>query len=130
MMSDTSRGMGQGSANERVVLDATIMVTPAADAGLALQLEAGRLTVTARLADDDVPAPVFLNFRAFRNADPSALIELPVGRDGESVTVALAGGVYACNVHVNAPVPDNADLSDVAHQAQFVALRLTLAPGQ
>ena len=129
MMSDDARTTGPLSASERVVLDATLMVTPAADAGLALQLEAGRLTVSARVTDDDVQAPVFLTFRAFRNADPSAHIETQIGRDAESITVALAGGVYACNIHVNAPVGDNADLNEVAHQTQFVALRLTLAPG-
>ena len=128
MMSDHGRGTGAMSANERIVLDATIMVTPAADAGLALQLEAGHLTVTARLTDDDVSAPVFLTFRGLRDFDPSALVEIPVSRDGESTGVTLAGGVYACNVHVNAPTSDNADLNEVAHQAQFVALRLTLAP--
>ena len=116
------------SGAERVVLDATIMVTPAADAGLALQLEAGRLTVTARLMDDDVDAPVFLTFRAHRNADPSAHIETQIGGEAGSSSVTLAGGVYACNLHVNAPVPDNASLAEVAHQAQFVAVRLTLAP--
>ncbi len=115
---------------ERVVLDATVMVTPAADAGLALQLEAGQLTATAQLADDDVDAPVFLTFRAYRNADPAAHIETQIGRDVGTTSVALAGGVYACNLHVNAPTPDDADLSEVAHQAQFVALRLTLAPAR
>ena len=115
---------------ERVVLDATIMVTPAADAGLALQLEAGHLTVTARVTDDDVPAPVFLTLRAYRNADPSAHIETQVGRDSGSTSVTLAGGVYACNLHVNAPTRDDADLNEVAHQAQFVALRLTLVPAR
>ena len=115
---------------ERVVLDATVMVTPAADAGLALQLEAGQLTATAQVMDDDVQAPVFLTFRAFRNADPAAHIETQVGRDAGSTSVELAGGVYACNLHVNAPTSDNADLNEVAHQAQFVALRLTLAPAR
>ncbi|MDP8923367.1 MAG: hypothetical protein M3O34_10890 [Chloroflexota bacterium] len=110
------------------MLDATIMVTPAADAGLALQLEAGRLTVMAQLADDDVPAPVFLTFRGYRDSDPSAHIEAQVGREGSSASVMLAGGVYACNLHASAPVRDDADLREVAHQAQFVALRLTLAP--
>ena len=114
--------------HELVVLDATIMVTPAADAGLALQLEAGHLTATARVTDDDVQAPVFLTFRAYRNADPSAHIETQVGQDSGTTRVTLAGGVYACNLHVNAPVRDDADLNEVAHQAQFVALRLTLVP--
>jgi hypothetical protein len=115
---------------ERVVLDATIMVTPAADAGLALQLEAGHLTVAAQVTDDDVAAPVFLTFRAFRNADPAAHIETQVGRDVGTTSVTLAGGVYACNLHVNAPTRDDADLNEVAHQAQFVALRVTLAPAR
>ena len=115
---------------ERVVLDATIMVTPAADAGLALQLEPGILTATAQMTDDDVPAPVFLTFRAYRNADPAAHIETQVGQDSGTTRVTLAGGVYACNLHVNAPVRDDANLNEVAHQAQFVALRLTLAPSR
>ena len=120
----------QAGVAERVVLDAVIMVTPAADAGLALQLEAGHLTVTAQVMDDEVPAPVFFNFRGYRNSDPSAHIETQVGRDPGSTSTTLAGGVYACNLHVNAPTPDDADLSEVAHQAQFVALRLSLAPAR
>jgi hypothetical protein len=113
---------------ERVVLDATLMVTPAADAGLALQLGPGCLMVTARLADEDVSAPAFFIFRADRNSDPGARIEMPVSRAGESASVDLAGGVYAARVHVTAPVPDNATLADVAHVAQFVELRITFAP--
>lgn len=107
---------------ERVVLDATLMVTPAADAGLAIQLEPGRLRVTARLADDDVKAPTVLIFRADRNSDPGAHVEMPVSVAGEAATVDLAGGVYAVRLHVNAPTPDNATLADVAHVAQFVEL--------
>ena len=112
----------------RVVLDATLMVTPAADAGLAIQLGPGRLTVIARLADDEIRAPTTLIFRADRNSDPAAHIELPVSTTGETATVDLAGGVYALRVHVNAPTPDNATLADVAHVAQFVELRVAFAP--
>ncbi len=130
MMSDDARTTRAVSAGERIVLDATLMVTPAADAGLALQLEAGHLTVAAQVTDDDVDAPVFLTFRAFRNADPAAHIETQIGHAAGTTSVALAGGVYACNLHVNAPTSDNADLNEVAHKAQFVALRLTLAPAR
>jgi hypothetical protein len=118
---------GAKTIAERVVLDATLMVTPAADAGLAVQLGAGRLTVTARLADDDVRAPTVLILRADRNSDPGAHVEMPVSATGEAVTVDLAGGVYAFRLHVNASTPDNATLADVAHYAQFVELRLTFA---
>jgi hypothetical protein len=116
------------TALERVVLDATLMVTPAADAGLALQLGPGRLMVSARLADDIVRAPTVLIFRADRDSDPGALVEMPVSAAGESATVDLAGAVYAIRLHVNAPIPDNATLADVAHVAQFVELRMTFAP--
>src|SRR4051812_29178820 len=102
-----------GNRSERTVLDATLMVTPAADAGLALQLGPGRLTMSACLADDDVRAPTVLIFRADRSSDPGAHVEMPIPRDGESVTVDLAGGVYALRVHVNAPTPNNATLADV-----------------
>ena len=110
---------------ERVVLDATLMVTPAVDAGLALQFGAGQMLVSARLADDDVRAPTILIIRADRNSDPSAHVEMPVSSAGESITVDLAGGVYGIRLHVNAPVPHNATLADVAHVAQFVELRIT-----
>jgi hypothetical protein len=116
------------SADERVVLDATLMVTPAADAGLAIQLGPGRLRVNARLADDDVRAPTILVLRADRNSDPGAHIELPVSAAGESTTVDLAGAVYGVRLHVNAPTPENATLADVAHVAQFVELRITFVP--
>jgi hypothetical protein len=117
------------SANgERVVLDATLLVTPAADAGLALQLGAGQLFVSARLADNDVKAPTVLVIRADRNSDPGAHVEMPVSVAGETTTVDLTGGVYAIRLHVNAPVPGNATLADVAHVAQFVELRVTYAP--
>jgi hypothetical protein len=116
------------STDERVVLDATLMVTPAADAGLALQLGPGRLRVSARLADDDVRAPTVLILRADRNSDPGAHVELPVSAAGESITVDLAGGVYAVRLHVNAPTPANATLADVAHVAQFVEIFLAHSP--
>jgi len=116
------------SDGERVVLDATLMVTPASDAGLAVHLGAGRLFVSARLADDDVRAPTMLIVRADRNSDPGGHIEMPVSSAGEAATVDLSGGVYAIRLHVNAPVPDNATLADVAHVAQFVDLRVTFAP--
>ena len=112
----------------RVVLDATLMVTPATDPGLAIQLGPGRLMVIARLADDEIRAPTSLHFRADRNSDPAAHIEMPVSSAGETATVDLSGGVYAIRVHVNAPTPDNATLADVAHVAQFVELRVTFAP--
>ncbi|HZO25296.1 MAG TPA: hypothetical protein VFH48_04800 [Chloroflexota bacterium] len=113
------------SNGERVVLDATLMVTPATDAGLALQLGPGRLRVSVRLADDDVKAPTFLIFRADRNSDPGAHVEMPVSVAGEATTVDLTGGIYAVRLHVNAPTPDNATLADVAHVAQFVELVIT-----
>jgi hypothetical protein len=115
---------------ERVLLDATLMVTPAADAGLALQLGTGRLRVSARLADEAVRAPTVLIFRADRDSDPGAHLELPVSRAGESTTIDLRGGIYSVRVHVTAPVPDNATLADVAHAAQFVEVVLVFAgPG-
>ena len=116
------------STDERIVLDATLMVTPAADAGLAFQLGQGRLLVSVRLADDDVRAPTVLVMRADRNSDPGAHVELPVSAAGESIAVDLAGGVYSVRLHVNAPTPNNATQADVAHAAQFVELRLTFAP--
>jgi hypothetical protein len=116
------------ATDECVVLDATLMVTPAADAGLAIQLGPGRLRVSARLADDDVKAPTVLILRADRNSDPGAHVELPVSVDGESVTADLAGGVYAVRLHVNAPTPENATLADVAHLAQFVQVFLAFSP--
>ena len=115
------------TTTERALLDATLMVTPAADAGLALQLGPGRLMVSARLADDDVKAPTVLTFRADRNSDPGAHVEMPVSAAGETATVDLAGGVSGLRLHVNAPTPDNVTLADVAHYAQFVELRITLA---
>ena len=115
------------SADERVVLDATLMVTPATDAGLALQLGPGRLLVSARLADDDVRAPTMLILRADRNSDPGAHVEMPVSAAGEMVGVDLAGGVYSVRLHVNAATPENATLADVARAAQFVELRMTFA---
>jgi hypothetical protein len=118
----------RASADERVVLDAILMVTPAADTGLAIQLGKGQLLVAARLADDAVKAPTVLLVRADRNSDPGAHVEMPVSAAGESVSVDLAGGVYGVRLHVNAPTPQNATLADVAHAAQFVELRLTFAP--
>jgi hypothetical protein len=113
------------SNGDHVVLDATLMVTPAADAGLAVRFGAGQLFVSARLADDDVRAPTMLLVRADRSSDPGAHIEMPVSSAGESATVDLSGGIYAIRLHVNAPVPDNATLADVAHVAQFVHVRVT-----
>lgn len=112
------------AATERVILDATLMVTPAADAGLALQLGPGRISISARLADDAVPVPTVLIFRADRDSDPSAHVEMPIPVAGEAVAVDLTGGVYSVRVHVNALTPDNATLADVAHYAQFVELRV------
>ena len=117
-----------GSQSERTVLDGTLMVTPAADAGLAIQLGPGRLTISARLEDDDIRAPTTLIFRADRNTDPGGHIEMSVPVAGESVSVDLAGGVYALRVHVNAPTPKNATLADVAHAAQFVTVVVTHVP--
>jgi len=116
------------ATDERVVLDATLMVTPAADAGLAVQLGPGRLRLSARLADDDVKALTVLIVRADRNSDPGAHVELPVSAAGESITVDLSGGVYAVRLHVNAPTPKNATLADVAHVAQFVQLFMAFSP--
>ena len=113
---------------ERIILDATVMVNPAADQGLALQLGPGRLTVSARLADDDVQAPTVFMLRSDHNADPAAAIEMMLSADAATTSVELAGGVYACNLHVNVPVPKNATLADVAHVAQFVTVQLTYTP--
>jgi hypothetical protein len=104
------------------------MVTPAADAGLALRLGPGRLLVSARLEDDEVRAPTMLIVRADRNSDPGAHVEMPVSTAGETATVDLTGGIYGLRVHVNAPTPANATLADVAHVAQFVSLVVTYAP--
>jgi hypothetical protein len=113
---------------ERTVLDAVIMVTPAADQGLPIQLGPGHLTVTARLMDDDVQAPTVFLLRSDHNADPAGSMELMLSDTDTTTSVDLAGGVYACNLHVNTPIPENATLADVAHEAQFVALRITYTP--
>jgi len=113
---------------ERIILDATVMVTPAVDQGLPIQLGPGRLTVSARLADDDVQAPTVFLLRADHNADPAGTIEMMLSNTEATTSVEVAGGVYACNLHVNAPVPENATLADVAHQAQFVTLQITYTP--
>lgn len=121
------------SSPGHTILDATIMVTPAADQGLPLQLGPGQLTVTARLADDAVDAPTVFLLRADHNADSAATIEMGLSKEGVTRTVDLAGGVYACNLHVNTPTPKNATLADVAHHAQFVEVRLSYAsrdPGE
>jgi hypothetical protein len=118
-MSDGARG--------HVILDATIMVTPGGDVAIPLQLPAGRLSVTARLTDDDVDAPTIFLIRAAKNADPAASLEMRVSEAGETATVDLMGGVYACNLHVNSPATDNATLEEVARAAQFVALTITHA---
>jgi hypothetical protein len=113
--------------SERTVLDATLMVTPAADAGLALRLGPGRLRISARLEDSAVRAPTTLIFRADRNSDPGAHAEMLVSTADEGTTVDLAGGVYALRVHVNGSSSENATLADVAHEAQFVSLVVTYA---
>ena len=125
MTAANAPGTEPARAPERVVLDATIVVTPDLDTGLALQLEAGRLTVHARLASEALHEPVYLIFRGYRDADPAALIELPISRAGESVSTALVGGLYACNLHAN---PRQSRDPDRTHHAHVVALRLTLAP--
>jgi hypothetical protein len=55
-----------------------------------------------------------------------------VGRDGWSGGVALAGGVYACNLTANAPADAPADEDDGSPElppfTQRVALKMTLAP--
>lgn len=122
---NNSNHNGHGS---RTILDATVMVTPATDQGLPIQLGPGQLTISARLADNDVDAPTVFLLRADHNADPAASLELMLSPDETTTTVDVAGGVYACNLHVNTPVPGNATLADVAHQAQFVTLRITYSP--
>ncbi len=127
MTAANAPGTEPSPAPERVVLDATIMVTPDADTGLALQLPAGRLTMRARLASESLHEPVFFIFRGYRDVDPSALIEMPVSRAGESASTTLVGGLYACNLHANPRVSRDADLT---HHTHFVALRLALTPAQ
>jgi hypothetical protein len=112
----------------RIVIDATLMVSPATDTSLALLLDPGLLTITARLHDDDAAAPTTLTFRAARDTDPDARIEMPVPVAGESGKTTLAGGLYACTLHTTAPTPEDATLADVAHHAQFVDLLVTLVP--
>jgi hypothetical protein len=115
---------------ERIVIDATLMVSPATDTSLALLLDPGLLTITARLHDDDAAAPTALTFRAARDTDPDARIEMPVPAAGGSGRTTLAGGLYACTLHTTAQAPADANLADIAHQVQFVDLRMTLAPAQ
>jgi hypothetical protein len=111
--------------NDRVVLDATVMATPGADVVFPFQLGSGRLTVTARLADDAVKAVTMFMLRAAKNADPAASLEMRISSTEAMATVDLEGGVYACNLHVNPPTPEHDTLADVAHAAQFVALTIT-----
>jgi hypothetical protein len=113
---------------ERILIDAIVVATPAADSGLAVQLGPGRLAVSARLADDDVQAPTVLMLRSDRNADPGANLEMTVAREGETVTVDLAGGVYSVRLHVNDAAPANATLGEIRAAAQFVELRIVHAP--
>ena len=127
MTAANAPGTEPATAPEPVVLDATVVVTPDLDTGLALLLEAGRLTVHARLASEALHEPVYLIFRGYRDADPVALIEFPISRAGESTSTALVGGLYACNLHANPRVSRDADLT---HHAHFVALRLALTPAR
>jgi hypothetical protein len=113
---------------ERVLLDAVVVATPAADPGLAVQLGPGRLDVHAKLADDDIRAPTLLLLRSDRNADPGASVEMPITGDGASATVDLAGGVYSIRLHVNADATDDGTLREMRASAQFVELRIVYAP--
>ncbi|MDP8921615.1 MAG: hypothetical protein M3O34_01905 [Chloroflexota bacterium] len=118
--------------DERVVLDATLVVIPGTVTGFALDLGAGRLTIGARLVGGQEPRQALLTFLGYRGYDPLARVEVPVGRDGWSGIVALAGGVYTCNLAVNAPAnaptgDDDASV-ELAPFTQRVALRMTLAP--
>ena len=99
MTAANAPGTEPARAPERVVLDATVVVTPDLDTGLALLLEAGHLTVRARLASEALHEPVYLIFRGYRDADPSALIEFPISRAGESTSTRHwreAGPASAC----------------------------------
>jgi len=113
---------------ERILIDATLMVSPATDTSLALLLDPGLLTITARLHDTDEAAPTSLTFRAARDTDPDAQIEMPVPVAAETARTTLVGGLYACTLHTTARTPEDATLADVAHHVQFVDLRMTLAP--
>ncbi len=117
--------------DERVVLDATVVVIPGTVTGFALDLGAGRFTVGAHLVGGQEPQQTLLTFLGYRGYDPPARIEVPVGRDEWSGTVTLAGGVYTCNLTVNAPISaptgdDDASV-ELAPFTQRVALRMTLA---
>ena len=80
---------------------------------------AGRLRLSARLADDDIKAPTSLILRADRNSNRSTLSSCRSAA-GESITVDLAW-LYAVRL-ASTPTPSNATLADVAHVAQYVEL--------
>ena len=117
---------------EIVVLDATFVVIPGNVAGFALDLPAGWLAIDARLVDTHEPRPVVLTLLGYGGFDPPAKLDVPVGRDGWSGSLVLAGGVYSCNLAVSAPVGsptgDDDAPTELPPHTQRVALRMRLRP--
>ena len=115
------------AGDERVVVDATIRVTPPFFEGFCMDLGAGRLTITAGLVGDAEPLPADLSFSGQR--DPGADRTLPVGRNPAGVVIPLAGGAYCWYVDVMGPPgADQLPEAERAAFAQWVAVKMVLTP--
>jgi hypothetical protein len=123
------------SSSGRVVFDATVMVVPPTEEAPCVRLEAGQLTVRVRNTGispwgGPVPElhPTAFRLFGYRGADPRGRVDLPVTSDESSVTVPLAGGVYCWVLDVDTPASTSGSLAARTNHAQFIALRITLAP--
>jgi hypothetical protein len=113
---------------ERVLIDATFRAIPPADDAPCMAIEAGTLTVQVVNKDEhQVRATTFRMF-GYRGMDPGASVELPVTRQGNSVTVPLVGALYGWSIDVDAPVRPDDGMATRTNYTQLVGLRMTLTP--
>lgn len=86
------------------------------------------LTVQVVNKDEGQVRPTTFRLYGYRGMDPGAGIELPVTRQGNSVTVPLGGALYCWSIDVSAPVSINDGMAVRTNYTQLVGLRMTWTP--
>jgi hypothetical protein len=115
--------------SERVLIDATVFVSPPDNPGLCLPLGPGVLTLTAwRVGDAIEPRTTLLRVDGYQD-DPGTHVAMQIGPDETTLTKRVAGSYHYCwSLTVDAPETERMSGAQRGAYVQTVAVRITHQP--
>jgi hypothetical protein len=124
------------AAQERVIIDARLIVAAGASEGHCLDLPAGLLAISLQadplsdFARREWSGPVRFSFDGgYRWIDPDAALEAAISTTATTSTIALLGGsLYCYRVANRTSAPSDAGLADLSNLRRTVSLRMTFSP--